>query len=116
MTLSEALHFPDSDLMTSVLQMIRRADTPAELRQLLKEEELPDDELLAFYDADLQTLLNKGFRTRAMLNLADLAVLQKPPALPAVLTIAFLRKFNPAGLTGPGGWPRAALAGCARAV
>ena len=116
MTLSKASHFSDSDLMTSVLQMMRMADTPAELRQLLQEQELADDELLAFKDEDLQILLSKGLRTRAMLKLADLATLKERPALPAVLITALLRKFNPDGLTGPGGWLRAALAGCAGAV
>ncbi len=89
--------------------MIERANNPAELRQLLKEEGLADNLLLGFDDEDLQKLLDKGLRTRGLLNLADVAALERPPALLPILTTALLRKFNPAALTAsPGGWLRAA--------
>ena len=104
-------------LMDSMLQMVERANNPAELRQLLKEEGLADNLLLGFNDEHLQNLLDKGFRTRGLLNLADVAALEKPPPLLPVLTTALLLKFNPAALTaGPGGWPRAVQAGYAGAV
>ena len=54
-----------------MLQMIERANYPAELRQLLAEQGLADDHLLGFDDADLQNLLDKGLRTPEMLSLAD---------------------------------------------
>ncbi len=93
-----------------MLQMIRRARTPAELRRLLAEQGLADNHLLGFDDVDLQRLLDKGLRSLELLKLADVAALEEPPPLPPVLVTALLRKFNPAALTaGPGGWPRAAV-------
>ena len=103
--------------MKSMLQMIERATDPAELRQLLIQEELAADDILNFDEKDLETLYNKGFRTRDALRRADLAMLVAPPPLPRFLAQVILEKFNPAALTaGPGGWPRAAQAGCAGAV
>ena len=100
-----------------MLQMIRKARDPAELRQLLKEQGLAEDDILAFEDEDLQHLLDKGFRTPGTLLRVNVAVLERPPPLPLVQIEALLEKFNPAALTaGPGGWPRAAQAGCAGAV
>ena len=100
-----------------MLQMIRKATDPAELRQLLKEQGLAEDDVLAFEDEDLQNLLDKGLRTPGMLFRANVAVLDRPPPLPPILIEALLEKFNPAALTaGSGGWPRAAQAGCAGAV
>ena len=103
--------------MESMLQMIRKARDPAELRQLLKEQGLAEDDILAFEDEDLQHLLDKGLRTPGTLLRATRAVLERPPPLPPIQIEALLEKFNPAALTaGPGGWPRAAQAGCAGAV
>ena len=91
-----------------MLQMIERAKDPAELRQLLAEQGLSKNLILGFDDKDLQNLLDKGLRTRELLNLADVATLERPPPLLPVLTTALLRKFNPAALAASsGGWPRA---------
>ena len=94
-------------LMKHMLQMIRRLEDPAELRQLLAEQGLADNLLLGFKDADL---LDKGIRKLELLKLADVAALKQQTPLPPVLITALLRKFNPAALTaGPGGRPRAAI-------
>ena len=97
-----------------MLQMIEKAKNPAELRQLLKEQGLAEDDILAFEDEDLQHLLDKGLRTPGSLFRADMAGLKEPPPVPHFLAKALVDKFNPAALTaGPGGWLRAAQAGCA---
>ena len=103
--------------MKSMLQMIERAKDPAELRQLLAEQEVAADDVDAFDEADLQNLYDKGFRTPTLLARADVGALEKPPPLPGALITVILEKFNPAALTaGPGGWPRAVQAGYAGAV
>ena len=103
--------------MKCMLQMIEKAETPAELRQLLAEQRLADGIVTAFNDKQLQDLLDKGLVTPAMLAVADVATLERPPPLPPLLAKALVEKFNPAALTtGPGGWPRASQAGCAGAV
>ena len=103
--------------MKNMLQMIRKARNPAELRQLLKEQGLAEDDILAFEDEDLQNLLDKGLRTPGTLLRSNVAVLERPPPLPPIQIQALLEKFNPAALTaGPGGWPRATQARCAGAV
>lgn len=94
--------------MRFMLQMIRRAKDPAELRQLLIQEGLAADDVLNFDEEDLKTLYNKGFRTPNALRRADVAMLKEPPPLPRFLAQVILEKFNPAALTAsPGGWLRA---------
>ena len=91
-----------------MLQMIEKAENPAELRQLLAEQGLAYGIVAAFNNKQLQELLDKGLVTPAMLAVADVATLERPPPLPPLLAKALVDKFNPPVLTaGPGGWPRA---------
>ena len=54
-----------------MLQMIEKAENPAELRQLLAEQGLADGIVAAFNNKQLQDLLDKGLVTPAMLAVAD---------------------------------------------
>ena len=83
--------------MNCMLQEKRRAETPA--GQLLRDEELAADDVLAFNNSGLQHLLDKGLRTPEMLARVTMAGLKKPPPIPHVLAQAILEKFNPDALT-----------------
>ena len=94
-----------SQVHAFVLQEPRAAFSAAELRQLLREEQLAPEVLIAFSDEDLTNLVDKGLRTGALLRFVDVAVLEMPPALPEALIRPLLAKFNPGALTaGSGGW------------
>ena len=80
------------------MQMLKVADTAAELRQLLSQEGLAADDLNWFEDADLDSLLEKRRCTWALLATADEAALLEPPPLPPTLRRALLAKFNPDAL------------------
>lgn len=91
------------------LQMLRRATTWGEMRQLLIQQGLTADDVLAFDSTDVGILYQKGFRTPSMLARADMALLREAPPLPGVLIKAILESCNPGALpAGTGGWPRAA--------
>ena len=95
-------------LMKSMLQMIERAENPAELRQLLAEQGLAESIVSLFANEELQILLDRGLVAPAMLALADMAGLEKPPPVRHFLAKALVDKFNPAALpASSGGWPRA---------
>ena len=81
------------------MQMLKVADTAAELRQLLSQEGLAADHLNWFEDADLDNLLDKGLCTWALFATADGDDLTEPPPLPPTLRRALLAKFNPDALT-----------------
>ena len=91
-----------------MLQMIERANNPAELRQLLAEQGLADGIVDAFDNKQLQVLLDKGLATPAMLAMADMAGLKEPPPVRHFLAKALVDKFNPAAsIASSGGWPGA---------
>ena len=99
-----------SQVHAFLLQEPRAAFSAAELRQLLREEQLAPDVLIGFSDEDLEHLVGKGLRTSVALRTADVAMLKEPPALPEALIRLFLAKFNPGALTaGTSGWLRAAV-------
>ena len=71
--------------MHVVLQEKGHAETPADLRQVLRDEGLADGEVRAFSDSLLQDLLNKGLTTPEMLARADMAGLKEQPSIPHFL-------------------------------
>ena len=82
-----------------VLQEPRAAFSAAELRQLLRGEQLAPEALICFSGKDLEHLVDKGLKLPPALRTADVAMLEKPPELPEALIRLFLAKFNPDALT-----------------
>ena len=82
--------------------MLGRADNPVKMRQLLIQQGLAAEGVLAFDEADLQHLYAKGSRTPSMLARANVALLKETPPLPCVLIIVLLEKCKPNAL----GWHR----------
>ena len=97
--LSTKLHL----CVPAMLQMIRRAKDPAELRQLLAEQGLADGIAAAFDNEQLQFLLDKGLATPAMLALADMAGLEKATYSPSLLGQSTGGQVQPSY---PHSWPR----------
>lgn len=85
-------------------RMVVVATDPATMKQLLLSE-MPEEDLTAFSDEDLEILIKKKYVTASLLHHASLHSLEKPPGLETALADAVLRAFNPSALAASSGKP-----------
>ena len=73
--------------------------------KLLLRLEMPEEEIEAFTEQEIQVLLDKKLTTKARLTLATVDDLKEPPGLLTASAKAIVAAFNPSSLAPPGTTP-----------